>query len=100
MDTLEWTELDRLTACLRGLVSLSTPERICIGGRRKNASRSGVRRPRAEGLVGAPPPRGGGRGGGEERSPAQPRGEGEPGPSPAVTPGGGWIPAGFYVWRW
>src|ERR1700688_3453513 len=53
MDTLEWTELDRLTACLRGLVSLSTPERICIGGRSKNASRSDVRRPRAEALVGS-----------------------------------------------
>jgi hypothetical protein len=32
---------------------VSTPERICIGGRSKNASRSDVRRPRAEALVGS-----------------------------------------------
>ena len=33
--------------------SMSTPERICIGGRSKIASRSDVRRPRAEALVGS-----------------------------------------------
>src|ERR1700726_4953314 len=32
---------------------VSTPERICIGGRSKIASRSDVRRPRAEALVGS-----------------------------------------------
>src|SRR5580704_4306392 len=32
---------------------MSTPERICIGGRSKIASRSDVRRPRAEALVGS-----------------------------------------------
>jgi hypothetical protein len=35
---------------------VSTPERICIGGRSKNASRPDVRRPRAEALVGSASP--------------------------------------------